>query len=261
MESLSSVSALPETSLVARFEPQVNIILSQLDSLNDDELIHLAVSARQMEIAAFRLRGACVAELRLRARRLAGGRGKRDLTGAGISSQLSRMARQGGISTSTLQTDAHIHEVFFSNETRLACETTLPREYYVTALTAPDPVYAINLAHQKTVEGSYNRNLFRNDVKLLKQSISQNSTSPLTKNIPSAPIKKISVTVHSVALHALTTLVKQHNQSAEVVVAEALLFYRQSIPNDQAHSHKTTSPTLTQPENSQSNIVQPFLFP
>ncbi len=259
MQSLSVVPSAPETSLLARFESQVNSLCSQLVRLNDDELFQLAVSAKRLETSAFRLRGACVAELRHRAQRLVGGRGKRDVTGAGIGANLSRLANEVGVSVSTLQTDAQIHEVFFSGETTLECETTFPREYYVTALAAPDPVQAINLAHEQTAKGSYNRDQFRKEVKILKQVAMQNTTPPHSETAGAAIKNNRRIQILPEALDALAELVKQKNQSAEVVVAQALLLYLRSLTDGQAMVQNSKLPADSRPNGSSSKYEQPYL--
>jgi hypothetical protein len=126
----------------------------------------------------------CVLELRSRIKeRLTGGRGKRDYSGKGINAQTLRLAETTGVNISTLNTDARICEVFFhdGSKTTLACESLLPREYYVIALGAPDPHAAIRIAATQSADPHYRRERFRAYVRGLKQT-ENNSTRARRKS-------------------------------------------------------------------------------
>jgi polyhydroxyalkanoate synthesis regulator phasin len=146
---------------------------SRLSELEEPRLIELAIRARHLEWCAFVLRGMCASELRRRySLRLAGGRGKRDRAGEGIQAQMTRLAENIGVSPTTLMTDARISDTFFSSieDTTLAREHTLAREFYVIALSAPVPHEAIKVAAQHAHTGGYTRERFRDYVRDLKES-------------------------------------------------------------------------------------------
>lgn len=219
-------------------DSQLGALLPHLARLDDNQLIRLAADARRLEACAFRLRGACVAELRRRIKiRLTGGRGRRDASGIGTGAQLARLAENIGVSLSTLKTDARIHEVFFTNgaETRLACEPSLAREFYVTALAAPDPHSAIQLAKEKCIASSYKREDFRRDVLALKQAAQPALASTTIKAAPK-PVADLCVRVIAEAHPVLENLISLTGQSPETIVAEALLAYHKSLTAVQPNS-------------------------
>jgi hypothetical protein len=184
----TTLKTVPVTALVpfglAQLDHQLAALVPRLAQLDDAQLLNLALQARRLESCAFRLRGACVAELRRRTTRLAGGRGQRDAAGVGIKARLAHLATQLGVSISTLKTDARIHELFFTGDSGPACAPTLPRDYYVTALGARDPHAAINTAHEHRSDPTYNRTQFRRDVQALR---APTSTAPLLPGITLQP--------------------------------------------------------------------------
>jgi hypothetical protein len=218
-----SALALPE---LPPLDAQIAALLPRLSRLDDDQLVEIAVRAQRLEACAFRLRGACVAELRRRTQRLSGGRGNRDAAGVGIKARLSDLAARLGVSVSTLKTDARIHEVFFAGDSGLAREPSLPREYYVTALGAPDPLKAIGAARERTTDDpGYGREQFRRDVQALR---SADVDEPLLPGItlPTPPGLRIQILPE--ARPALAALVELAGQSPAEVVAAALLAYHEA---------------------------------
>ena len=163
-------------SLIGRFsrmEDGLRKLLAGLPKLTEEQLIQIIANAGRMERYFFLARGMCVLELRGRVKeRLAGGRGKRDYSGNGINAQTIQLAEATRVNVSTLNTDARICEVFFpvGDETTLARESLLPREYYVIALGAPDPHAAIRIAIKQSADPHYRRERFRAYVRGLKQS-------------------------------------------------------------------------------------------
>lgn len=144
----------------------------RISELEEPRLIELATRASYIEWCAFILRGMCAAELRRRYRlRLKGGRGKRDQEGKGIQVHMTHLADIIGISPTTLMTDARIIDTFFSSveDTTIAREHTLPREFYVIALSAPAPHEAIKTAARRVRDSGYSREQFRAYVRSLKQ--------------------------------------------------------------------------------------------
>lgn len=161
-----------------RIEEGLCKLLAGLPTLTEEQLVKVIANAGRMEAYFFLARGMCVLELRNRIKeRLAGGRGKRDYSGKGISAQTMRLAETTRVNISALNTDARICEVFFpaGGETTLARESLLPREYYVIALGAPDPHAAIRIAVKQSADPHYRRERFRAYVRGLKQS-ENNST-------------------------------------------------------------------------------------
>jgi hypothetical protein len=154
-------------SLIERFsrmEEGLRHLLAGLPELTEEQLIQIIANAGRMEAYFFMARGMCVLELRSRVReRLAGGRGKRDQAGKGIQAQTMRLAETTRVNISTLNTDARICEVFFTtgDQTTLARESLLPREFYVIALGAPDPHAAIRIADRQSADPHYRRERFR----------------------------------------------------------------------------------------------------
>lgn len=222
---------------------QLDALLPTLARLDDAQLLQLASAAGRLEACAFRLRGACVSELRRRiTSRLPGGRGKRDAEGSGIQSQLTRLAAQIGISPSTLKTDARIHEVFFTDraETRLARDTGLAREYYVTALGAPDPLAAIKIAEEKCAASDYKREEFRRDVRQLKGMTQRSGTLETIEGAPDPVRTDLSrLKLTDEAQGALHQLIEATGSTADVLISAALVARCQALT--EARSNETTN--------------------
>lgn len=226
-EETMPASALAEPPLPP-LDAQIDALLPRLAQLDDDELLRVAAQAGRLEACAFRLRGACVAELRRRTRRLAGGKGKRDTARVGVKARLSDLAARLGVSISTLKTDARIHEVFFSDDTGPAREPSLPRDYYVTALRAPDPVAAIGAARSHSSDPAYTRDHFRRDVQALR-SAPTDADEPLLPGMPSPPPAITRVLILPDARPALTALVEREGGTPAEVVAAALVAYHEAL--------------------------------
>lgn len=184
LEELCSLNSnFAEPAELERTLEELHIRLSELE---EPRLIELAARANHIEWCAFILRGMCAAELRRRyGLRLVGGRGKRDQEGKGIQAQMTRLAQEIGVSPTTLMTDARISDTFFSSveDTNIAREHTLPREFYVIALGAPSPHEAIKTAAQHVRVGGYSREQFRSYVCSLKQDSRARKQSKKTHTI------------------------------------------------------------------------------
>ena len=238
------VSTLADAPLPP-LEEQINVLLPRLPQLDDDELLRLAAQARLLEACAFRLRGACVAELRRRTARLAGGKGKRDTARVGVKARLSDLAARLGVSASTLKTDARIHEVFFSDDTGSAREPALPRDYYVTALRAPDPVAAIGAARSHSSDPTYNREHFRRDVQALR-SASTTADEPMLPGMPVPPPAITRVSILPDARPALTALVEREAMTPAEVVAAALVAYHEAQMATKTSARRSAKKQLVQ---------------
>lgn len=131
-----------------RLFDQLPELVNHLPRMTNVQLLQTLVRAKQLADFAFLVRGACASELRKRAIRLLGGRGKLDTAGRGIQSQMTELAAKVGTGRKTLETDARIKDTFFPviDETTLEQMPPLAREYYVIALSAPDPLAALKTA-------------------------------------------------------------------------------------------------------------------
>jgi hypothetical protein len=228
-------AAAPALSTLPPLDAQIAELLPRLERLDDAQLVEVAVQARRLEACAFRLRGACVSELRRRTRRLSGGRGNRDTSGVGVKARLSDLALRLGVSVSTLKTDARIHEVFFAADSGPAREPSLPRDYYVTALGAPDPLKAIGAARERSADKpGYGREQFRCDVLALR---SAPVDEPLLPGVTLPTSYGLRVQILPEARPALDTLVALVGRSPAEVVAAALLAYHEAKT-----APKTTGP-------------------
>lgn len=91
-----------------------------------------------MERYAFIMRGMITHEMRRRCTTcLLGGRSNKDDAGEGIQSKLRELAGKMNVAYSTVASDERIYRVFFADraQTALTNENSLPRAFYVTALT------------------------------------------------------------------------------------------------------------------------------
>jgi hypothetical protein len=143
-----------------------DMVIENVRGQSDDRLVELARDAQNLEKAAFRVRGACGAELK---RRIMERQSSGSLTGgddAGIGKQMSALAKEIGVAPKTLADDTRIFETFSAD---LQNGAALDREHYRVALSAPDPRAALDLAVQQRESNSgYNTRDFREDVKKLQ---------------------------------------------------------------------------------------------
>ena len=142
-----------------------DMVIQNVQSQSDQKLIELARDAQNLEKAAFRVRGACGAELKRRLRE----RHPADGVEAGekqIGKEMGALAKEMGVAPKTLEDDTRIFETFSDN---LRGNVDLDREHFRVALSAPDPQAAIDLAYEQRRENeSYSTRDFRDDVKRLR---------------------------------------------------------------------------------------------
>lgn len=239
-------------SLIERFsrmEESLCKLLTGLPSLTEEQLMQIVANAGRMERYFFLARGLCVLELRSRVKeRLSGGRGKRDYSGKGINAQTIQLAEATRVNVSTLNTDARICEVFFpvGDETTLARESLLPREYYVIALSAPDPHAAIRIAIKQSADPHYRRERFRAYVRGLKQS-ENNSTRARHKS--SVLLRAyIPEEVDSLLSEILELTGKEKAQ----ILAEAIASFHRAIKAKKPSKNgKRSQPAQSQPGDTQ----------
>lgn len=248
-------------------------LLPHLRQLDDDGLRHLALQATRLEQYAFRLRGAVASEVRRRvALRLSGGRGRRDYEGKGVRACLRRLADEIGVSAVTLTTDARIYDVFFTrdDETVIAREHSLPREYYVIALAAPDPLAAVRMAKEQAAGNGCSREQFRHHVRELKRmahsrvaDVSATEAPPNVARIAATSPQQVRLT--NEARHVLNELLKVSDCTTEQIVADALIarYHALTESTDIATTTKSHAPrrgrrTLT--GDDESRQAQPSLL-
>jgi hypothetical protein len=139
---------------------------------------------------------------------------------------MSSLARQAGIDRKTLETDVRIKETFFPtmDETGLADVPRLGREYFVTALSAPEPHAAIRMAVERCARRDYRIKQFRADVRLLKQ----NGATPAARVVPDTTYT-LSVRLPTDIRHLLTELVAERKNTKDEVVADAIRAFHTSV--------------------------------
>ncbi len=202
-------------------------LLRNLSEKDDEQLVEIVISAHRLERFAFLVRGTCGSLLRQRhQRRLSGGRGKRDLLGRGIRAHLDRIARQAGVDRKTLETDTRIKDIFFPTigETILADIPSLGREYFVTALSAPDPHDAIRMAVERCAERDYRLKQFRADVRTLKQ----NGAPSVARAIPDTTCT-LSIRLPTDVRQLVTELMSARKNTKDEVVADAIRAFHTSV--------------------------------
>lgn len=248
-------------------------LLPRLRRLDDDELRHLALQATRLEQYAFRLRGAIASEMRRRvALRLSGGRGRRGREGTGVRSCLRQLAAEIGVSLVTLTTDARIYDVFFTRdeETVIAHDNSLPREYYVIALAAPNPLAAIHIAQEQAARNGCTREEFRRYVRELKcaahtKAVSANIAEASAIVARSVALSRQQVRLTDEARYVLNELMKASDCTAEQIVADALIAHYHALiePTDVATTAKSHAPRRsrrTPTDDDASRQAQPSLL-
>ena len=247
-------------------------LLPRLRQLDDDELRHLALQATRLEQYTFRLRGAIASEVRRRvALRLSGGRGRRDHEGKGVRSCLRQLAAEIGVSVVTLTTDARIYDVFFTydEETLIARDNSLPREYYVIALGTPDPLAAIRMAEEQAAGNGCTREDFRRYVRELKRAVLTEAIGANTAEASAAVIhtalSRQQVRLTGEARYVLNELMKVNDCTAEQIVADALIarYHALTESTDIAATTKPHAPRRgrrTPTDDDASGQVQPSLL-
>lgn len=216
------MSLPPRMSVLEAMEKTLRLI----PEMEDGQIIRTASYARELEVQAYLLRGACAAELRRRSTtKLVGGRGKRDQAGIGIQARMKQLADKVRVDVKTLMTDVRIYETFFEGApervTALARECCLPREFFVTALAAPEPLAAIEIAVQKRRNTAYTRQQYREDIRALGKPSGEGKA--ITQATDSHFLR---VQISSKAYRALTELSQESGKEQGEIVASALLAFR-----------------------------------
>jgi hypothetical protein len=154
-----------------------DLVLPHIQKLKNETLVEVARRTCNIGIRAFIMNGACFRELCSRVPRLKGGHGKRDTERIGAQFRKREIAKQIGFDVRTLGTNARIYETFYLQSVqkgtlleRERSTPSLPREFYVSALAAPDPLTAVETALARRANGHYSCTQFRAYVHVLKQA-------------------------------------------------------------------------------------------
>jgi len=234
--------------------------LQLLPKMSDRKIISTAIFAGELEVQAYLIRGACAAELRNRfTNKLVGGRGKRDKKGVGVQARMTSVAHEVGVDLRTLLTDIRIYRTFFEAAPErireLACECRLPREFFVTALAAPDPQAAIEMAAAKRSDPTYTRQQYRADVRAMKGRAKEDGAELKTETN-----YYLRVAISLEAQKALSELSRASGKESSFVVEEALLSLRQNLLDSEngkltRNRLKPTSPTVKH-QNKGEDAIQ-----
>jgi hypothetical protein len=206
---------------------QLPELVRHIPQMTEAQILQTLFRAEQLADFAFLVRGACASELRQRSIKLPGGRGKKDTVGRGLQSQMEDLARKVGTGRKTLETDARLKDTFFPviDETTLEQMPPLAREYYVIALSAPDPHAAIKTAVDRCSDPHFSLRQFRAEVRLLKTAVSADTTI-----LASAEhLLALNARVTSEIMSLVTDLITKTGKINDEVVAEAIRTLHASV--------------------------------
>jgi hypothetical protein len=145
-------------------------MVAQLAAMPDEHIIETARNANEMEAQAFRVRGACAAEMKRRVRERAMG------DEASIGKAMSQLALDIGVHFHTLKDDCRIFEEFGAE-----CLSTNihPREVYRLALTASNPRAAAEMyTNRKEQDARYSTLDYRRDISELNRGRTSVGAAP-----------------------------------------------------------------------------------
>jgi hypothetical protein len=205
---------------------QLPELVRHIPRMTNAQILQTLFRAEQLADFAFLVRGACASELRQRSIKLPGGRGKKDTVGRGLQSQMEDLARKVGTGRKTLETDARIKDTFFRviDETTLEQMPPLAREYYVIALSAPDPLAAIKTAVDRCSDPNFSLRQFRSEVRLLKTA-----GAPSTIFASAKHLFVLNVRITAEIMSLITDLVTKTGMVKDEVVAGAIRVLHTSI--------------------------------
>jgi hypothetical protein len=218
-------------------------LLREISSKDDAQIIRIAITAQRLERFAFLVRGMCASELRRRhPLRLSGGRGKRDRLELGVQAQMTRLAKEAGVDRRTLETDARIKDTFFPviSETTFGHMPSLAREYYVIALSAPDPLAALKTAVEMRSEADFTLRQFRAEVRLLKNG----TRISLTDAISQRPLA-LHIHLAAVVCELITDLTTKTGMSMADIVADAVRMLHASLSQSPKPGTRTPNSART----------------
>ena len=219
---------------------QLPELVNHLAHMTDIQLLQAFVRAEQLADFAFLVRGACASELRKRALRLPGGRGKTDTAGRGLQAQMNALASKVGTGRKTLEMDARIKDTFFPviDETTLEHMPPLAREYYVIALSAPDPLAALQTAINRCMQHDFTLRRFRAEIRRHKTTVPISDVSA-----SSEPQFALNVRVSAEVDTLISELTMKTGMTHDEIVAEAVRALHTSLSKSLDHmTHTSKTP-------------------
>lgn len=213
-------------------EAEIDKLFSLIPEMTADELLSVAAYAERLGLKAFLLRGACTYKLLASgdAEPLPGGRNHKDAEGRGRQAQLARLAARIQVTPKTLKTDARIYATFFKNDRRNkttdARFLTLSREIFVIALSAPEPLAAIETAFIQAGQQPFGRRQFRQYIQSLNSS---NCVGPQTRDLKKTPRLVLPRRLSPEAERALVAAQELTGQELATILAHALLSYHETL--------------------------------
>jgi hypothetical protein len=217
------------------FCSQLFALLKEIPDLADQTLENFMSSVSMAERRLFLLRGACASERIERVAERVPGKPavtkKKQARKTGKTKLIAGMAGAIGVSAKLLARDVQIVSTFFpEGRPILARENLLAREYYVTALAAPDPVAALGTAVERGAPAGFSRAEFRDHVRGLKEALRPVRLRPVRMGKQRSP----GVKIPPAARETLAKLVGATGRSEEEIVAEALadLWHSRYEPSD-----------------------------
>jgi hypothetical protein len=189
-------------------------MISGVRGMPDETIIETARMATELEGQAFRVRGACAAELRRRIRRRAAGDERK------IGAAFDELARQVGVHTVTLRDDCRIFEEF-GNE--IIVNNYLPREVYRLALTARDPRSAVEMyQNRKETDARYSTLDYRRDISELNRGRTDSEA-------PSPAAHRMYFDLSPKAISAIKLICDRLQCDDEEAVARALVYAARAV--------------------------------
>ncbi|HEX8163535.1 MAG TPA: hypothetical protein VF538_16820 [Pyrinomonadaceae bacterium] len=217
------------------FCSQLFALLKEIPDLADQTLENFMSSVSMAERRLFLLRGACASERIERVAERVPGElvvaKKKQTRKTGKTKLIAEMAGAIGVSAKLLARDVQIVSTFFpEGRPILARENLLAREYYVTALAAPDPIAALGTAVERGAPAGFSRAEFRDHVRGLKEALRPVRLRPVRMGKRRRP----GVKIPPAARETLAKLVDATGRSEEEIVAEALadLWHSRYEPSD-----------------------------
>jgi hypothetical protein len=157
------------------------------------------------------------------------------------------LAKKVGTGRKTLETDARIKDTFFPmiDETTLEQMPPLAREYYVIALSAPDPLAAIKTAVDRCSDPNFSLRQFRSEVRLLKTAGAASTMFASAEHLLA-----LNARVTAEIMSLIIDLIRKTGKAKDEVVAEAIRMLHTSVskssermtgasksPRSVAHTH------------------------
>jgi hypothetical protein len=155
---------------------------------------------------------------------------------------MAELAEQAGVDRRTLEVDARIRDTFFATaaETVLEHIPLLAREYYVVALSAPDPQVAIRKAAERLSKSHYSLSQFRADVRHLKRIADTPAAIPAAEQTHTLRVR-----ILAEVSGLLAELVDMSQKTRDDIVAEAIRTLHASLTKRVARKRRDTDARRT----------------